>query len=818
MEAYVALLSLAHTIDQIQNHPRPPITFDKLQIKSLIEMVTYLLHFLENYAIDDADCLVGRMADSAHKAEDIIESYIADQITARGEANISSNDDDFFYGELQKVMRDLDSITKDVVAIKDKKTRQENITPCREDDTVVGSDDVMNDIMDKLNGPSSKGDGTMVGSDDVMYDVMDKLTGQQSSRQIIAIAGMGGIGKTTLAKSIYEHPLIVEQFDIRGWATISQEFDSKGILLQVLHCCKTIGSGEHSDRMSEHELGVTLHKRLFGRRYLIVMDDIWVTDAWHKVKSFFPDNNNGSRVLITTRLLEVALQLDSPDYFQMSFLNSEKSWKLLRRCVFEEQGCPPELEEIGKDIAKNCGGLPLSIVVIGGLLAKSKQTRENWQHVLQNLSSIVNLEEDERCFRILKLSYNQLPVHLKPCFLYMGMFPEDHSIHVPTLIKLWVDEGFVKPVAGKSLESIAREVYLHGLLIRNLILVRELGPTQRIKRCAIHDLLRDLCIKVAEKYKFFRTTQNLNNVHDKSWCNQRRIGIHETGSKFYQIPHPLPEDLRSASRARTLILKVRGCVPLIASFRLLRVLKGIDNSHFTYGADYFGPVNLCHLHAASAFILHLPMEVFYRLWNLRTLIFVNRFEWWVMDIWRMPQLRHVNVERLRLTDPPEENDGVLEKLETLKKVDNFKCSEEVVERIHNIKKLGITFMEKEELSPGDYGLDNLCRLRKLECLSISWNSLLSQRIEVTSFPITLRKLTLEGMRLGWEKMGTKIGSLLYLEVLKLNNNAFVGPEWETAVGGFPSLKYLQIDNSAVWNSGGQTPRTSPASSGSTCGI
>ncbi|GER53555.1 disease resistance protein RX5 [Striga asiatica] len=139
------------------------------------------------------------------------------------------------------------------------------------------------------------------------------------------------------------------------------------------------------------------------------MDDIWDTDAWDRVKPFFPDNNNGSRVLITTRLLTVALQLDGPDYIQMSFLNPEKSWKLLRRCVFREQGCPPELEEIREDIARNCRGLPLSIVVIGGLLAKSERTRENWQHVAENLSSIVNLEDDERCFRILQLSYNQLP-------------------------------------------------------------------------------------------------------------------------------------------------------------------------------------------------------------------------------------------------------------------------------------------------------------------------------------------------------------------------------------------------------------------------
>ncbi|GER52617.1 disease resistance protein RGH3, partial [Striga asiatica] len=266
----------------------------------------------------------------------------------------------------------------------------------------------------------------------------------------------------------------------RGWSTISQEYNSKRILLEVLHCIGCTGSED-----SEYEeLGKELYQSLFGRRYLIVMDDIWGTDAWEEVKRFFPNNNNeGSRVLITTRSSKVAWELDGQDYFQMPFLNLDESWNLLQRCVFgeEQQGCsppPPELEEIGKNIASNCRGLPLSIVVIGGLLAKSG---ENWQHVLENLSSTVNLEEDERCFRILRLSYDQLPVHLKPCFLYMGMFREDESINVPRLMSLWVDEGFVKPVAGKSLETIARLVYFNDLVLRNLIIVRVRG-NKRLNR------------------------------------------------------------------------------------------------------------------------------------------------------------------------------------------------------------------------------------------------------------------------------------------------------------------------------------------------
>ncbi|GER39179.1 DNA helicase homolog [Striga asiatica] len=798
MAAYGALLSLTNTIDQIQNHPRPPISLDKLKIKPLIQMVAFLMQFLENYIIDDEDGLEGRMVDAAQEAEDIIESHIADHIEAHGEANTSSMEDDSLYRELQKVIHDLNSITKDVVVVKEKAGKK--ITPsCTKDDVMLGSDDVMNNIMDKLNNSPSKGDNTMAS---VMNDIMDKLTNQQSNHRIIAIAGMGGIGKTTLAKKIYEIPLIAEYFDMHGWATVSQEFDSKRILLEVLCCLKLIRSEDKFSQMSKHELGDTLYKSLFGRRYMIVMDDIWGMDAWDGVKQFFPNNDDGSRVLITTRLSKVALQLDGPDYFQMSLLNQNESWNLLHGCVFGEQGCPLELEQIGKDIAGKCRGLPLSIVVIGGLLAKSEQTQENWQHIVENLSSTVNLEEDERCFRILKLSYNQLPVHLKPCFLYMGMFPEDHEISVPMLLKLWVAEGFVKAVAGKSLETVARIVYLHDLVIRNLIMVRGWGCTQRIKQCGMHDLLRDLCIKEAEKYKFFRTMETTHNNpehHDQiSWRAQRRIGIHEAGNWKY-IPRPLPKGVQSASHARTLIWEVNEHLASVVPFRLLRVLneKGYRWSE-RFVRNNFHLVNLRHLYTqADLSALEFPPE-FSQLWNLQN--WMGNKGPVMLDIWRMTQLRHVKVSRLQLTDPPpmdgEKVSMVLENLETLMMVYHLRLGDEVVERIPNIKKLALWYEEEdeeeEELSPGDYRLDNLCQLHKLEALAIISRPTELARDLMITFPASLRKLKLFGLRLGWEEMGTKIGSLPYLEALKLYDNAFVGLEWETADGGFRSLKYLKI--------------------------
>ncbi|XP_012829074.1 PREDICTED: putative late blight resistance protein homolog R1C-3 [Erythranthe guttata] len=232
-------------------------------------------------------------------------------------------------------------------------------------------------------------------------------------------------------------------------------------------------------------------------RYLVVIDDIWSVDAWDKVNLFFPENGQGSRIMITTRLSN-ATSISSHGLV-MNFLNEDKIWDLLCRYVFEEEeDCPPELEKIGKKIAKISEGLPLSIVVIGGHLAKSKRTREHWEYISENINTIVNFKDDERCLKVLQLSYNHLPVHRKPCFLYMGVFPEDTKIRVSWLVKLWVSEGFVKPINDKSLDVVSKE-YLQELCDRNLILVHKRGSYGNIKFCSIHYLLTDLCLREAER-------------------------------------------------------------------------------------------------------------------------------------------------------------------------------------------------------------------------------------------------------------------------------------------------------------------------------
>ncbi|KAH0710979.1 hypothetical protein KY284_012406 [Solanum tuberosum] len=222
----------------------------------------------------------------------------------------------------------------------------------------------------------------MVGHENELEMIMqDQLARGTSELEVVSIVGMGGIGKTTLADKIYNDPFIMSRFDIRAKATVSQEYCAKKVLLSLLSST----SGKIDEHQDDGQLADRLQKSLKGRRYLVVIDDIWTKRAWDDIKLCFPDCNCGSRILLTTRNMEVAEYASSgkpPN--QMRLLNFDESWKLLQREVFVKNCFSPEFEQLGKQIALKCGGLPLAIVVIAGLLSKIGEAFDEWTSVAEN--------------------------------------------------------------------------------------------------------------------------------------------------------------------------------------------------------------------------------------------------------------------------------------------------------------------------------------------------------------------------------------------------------------------------------------------------
>ncbi|KAL0429569.1 UNVERIFIED_CONTAM: Disease resistance protein RPP13 [Sesamum radiatum] len=305
---------------------------------------------------------------------------------------------------------------------------------------------------------------------------------------------------------------------------------------------------------SDEELCMRLYKSLKGRRYLIVIDDIWTTNAWDDIKMLFPDDNSGSRIMLTTSLSNLAAYVDScSTHHQMRFLNEDESWKLLQETACLEENYL-ELEKFGKEIAKNCRGLPLKFAVIGGVLSKLDKRQDVWEHIAKNVSSVAT-SNDEQCLKILYLSYNYLPHHLKPCFLYIGVFPEDYEIRVSKLIKLWVAEGFLKPIISQSLEEVAMK-YLQDLINRNLILIRQRGSNGIIKSCSIHDLLHDLCLREGHKEKFFCVTKVTAKTSLNITNGGRRRIIYENSGNGHDgsacLIRANNETLKSTSTVRSL--------------------------------------------------------------------------------------------------------------------------------------------------------------------------------------------------------------------------------------------------------------------------
>ncbi|CAD6269996.1 unnamed protein product [Miscanthus lutarioriparius] len=286
-------------------------------------------------------------------------------------------------------------------------------------------------------------EASVVGRDEDKKLIISKLeeTDDPLKLKIISIIGLGGSGKTTLAKLIFNDGNIKKNFDSTLWVHVSKEFDVDKLVKKMFEAFADNNPGQHG----VPHMRKTISDKLIGKRFLLVLDDVW-TESRFQWENFWEFLINigapGSRILLTTRSSKVAEILGSTCAFELSLLSEASSWQLFTESYgMAENSLDPEFLKVGKEIVGKCGGVPLAIKVLAGVL-RDKELIEEWEAMRNN--SLLDVEgEEHRVFSCLRLSYLHLPSHLKQCFTICSVFPKGHQIDKEQLIDQWIAHDLI---------------------------------------------------------------------------------------------------------------------------------------------------------------------------------------------------------------------------------------------------------------------------------------------------------------------------------------------------------------------------------------
>ncbi|KAK3220525.1 hypothetical protein Dsin_014495 [Dipteronia sinensis] len=319
-----------------------------------------------------------------------------------------------------------------------------------------------------------------------------------SSVKVIAVTGEGGSGKTTLARSVYNRVDVRRHFTNRAWVRVPDVFKARDVLAEIV---KQIDQAEFAgvETLSAEDLVWKITKLLDGTRFLIVLDDVNTSEVWETllVPICSSSSQSGGRIIVTTRDSGSFPGQATYSALHLGRLNEEESWKLFSNKVriTEDELNNSEMITLKDQILNICGGLPSTIALLGGLLSTKRQSHSDWSSVIV------------RAYKpggdMLALSYQDLPLPVKPCFIYMGIFPRGFEVPVRRLFHLWCAEGFMTPSITEKLDrEDLEEICLEELVIRNMVEVRwRLDGTP--KTCCVPNFLYEFFSRKAANAGFF---------------------------------------------------------------------------------------------------------------------------------------------------------------------------------------------------------------------------------------------------------------------------------------------------------------------------
>ncbi|XP_019170549.1 PREDICTED: late blight resistance protein R1-A-like [Ipomoea nil] len=488
--ASVALTSLSATmkLEFLQpNNPRVSLDDEaSISINSLFEKLSSLQAFVQKKSGGGAATreLEMKIRDFALEAEDRIEIQLSNFLLAKNGED-QQNASQKLHQILREVAENAAELLKLCSSISKEAVKNESegaLIPWIKNSLVM------------IEG------GTMVGRRGDHMLIVDKLVkddrwGKFHQFKVITILGMTGIGKTTFATSVYNDPKVASHFDVRAWVTMSGEYNKTQTIHDLLWTLTKEPNIPDDDDVAARQV----YNFLRGKRFLILLDNLCNTQAWNDIRRCLPiEYDKRSRVVQTTTHLRsdylyISLNFGLEDWpssfyvYHMPLLNPDESWDLFCNNPFLKRHTASKFEKIRSQVIEVCEGLPHSILVVAKRLSKCDNIQEEWKKVEKEIELLGVLDK-----RALTHTYNQLPQHLKVCFLYFGVFPKRSAIKVKLLIRLWIDEGFIEPLENKRLENQAYE-YLEEFIDRSLVLIDNWSFGKKVKNCRMHSALHSFC-------------------------------------------------------------------------------------------------------------------------------------------------------------------------------------------------------------------------------------------------------------------------------------------------------------------------------------
>jgi len=470
---------------------------------------------------------------------------------------------------------------------------------------------------------------------------------------VIAIVGMGGIGKTTLAQSVYNNDKVKEHFNIDAWVCVSEEFD-------VFKVTKTILEAVTSsiyDIKDLNQLQLRLKECLMGKRFLLVLDDVWneTYDHWETLCKPFKYGAQGSKVIVTTRSDRVVSIARAMSHRLME-LPEEDCWSLFAKHAFHDgnSNAHGELEVTGRKIIKKCGGLPLAVKTIGALL-RSKPDVDEWDKILRSELWDLSIDEIGNILPALRLSYKYLPSHLKRCFAYSSIFPKDYAFKKGQLILLWMAEGFLQQPKNKTMEEVGNEYFL---TLESRSLFQKSSDDK--SRFIMHDLVSDLAKSISGNF-IIRLEGDcsrdiVNNTRHMSYFSEQNfhsLNKFETLDKAKRLRTFLHFDMRSF-KCPIYYLTKKVVHDLLPTLRCLRVLSLSNYHNIIELPDAIGKFKyLRYLDISFTNVKILPDSIS-NLCNLQTLILLNceKLASLPRDMQKLVSLRHLDLIGTSIKEMP----------------------------------------------------------------------------------------------------------------------------------------------------------------------